>query len=73
MDGVFILVIALCSALGAAALWYTVRVLQRLEALPKRRVPERVVYEADWNRIMVMTQLKESYNTQPKKGADISE
>ena len=58
MDGVFILVVALCSALGAAALWYTVRALERLEALPKRRVPERVVYEADWNRIMVMTTLK---------------
>lgn len=73
MDGTAIFVIALCSALGAAALWYTVRALQRLEALPKRRVPERVVYEADWNKIMMMTQLKESYNAQPEKGADISE
>lgn len=73
MSGADTLIIALCLALCAAVLWYTVRTLQRLEALPKRRVPERVVYEADWNRIMVMTQLKESYNTQPKKGADISE
>lgn len=73
MNGADTLIIALCLALCAAALWYTVRALQRLEALPKRRVPERIVYEADWNRIMVMTQLKESYNAQPKKGADISE
>ena len=73
MNGADTLIIALCLALCAAVLWYTVRALQRLEALPKRRVPERVVYEADWNRIMVMTQLKKPYGAQPEKGADISE
>ena len=68
MDGVAIFVIALCSALGAAALWYTVRALQRLEALPKRRVPERVVYEADWNKIMMMTQLKKKEESASDQG-----
>lgn len=73
MDGVIITVIALCLVLCGAGLAYTVSALQRLEALPKRRVPERVVYEADWNRIMRMTQLKKPYGAGPKKGADINE
>lgn len=58
MDGVIITVIALCLVLCGAVLAYTVSALQRLEALPKRRVPERVVYEADWDRIMQDTQLE---------------
>ena len=72
MNGADILIIALCLALCAAALWYTVRALQRLEAMPKRRVPERVVYEADWNRIMVMTRLKKAEDGEKEsdKGRD---
>lgn len=62
MNGADILIIALCLALCAVVLWYTVRALQRLEALPKRRVPERAVYEADWDRILAMTQLKPQEN-----------
>lgn len=68
MNGADTLIIALCLALCAAVLWYTVRALQRLEALPKRRVPERVVYEADWNRILAMTQLKKKEESESDQG-----
>ena len=58
LNGAVTIAVVLSLAFAVAVLWYTVKALKELDALPTRRQVERTVIPADWDRIMVMTTLK---------------
>lgn len=60
MNGTAILVIAALIALCLVGIAYTIHEMVKLEELPQRRQVERTVFQADWDRILIMTQLKKA-------------
>lgn len=58
MDGTAIFVVALLIALCLAGIAWFINQVVELEAMPVRRVPEREIIPADWNRIMEETTLQ---------------
>ena len=57
-NGVVTIAVVLSLAFAAAVLWYTVKALKELDAMPTRRQVERTIIPADWDRIMKETQLE---------------
>ena len=67
LNGVVTIAVVLSLAFAAAVLWYTVKALKELEAMPTRRQVERTIIPADWDRIMAMITLKKEVNANERE------